>query len=84
MDPVTGTVVLSRLVAGSPEILDYFIYNGVPPDQSYGTYPAGQPDSASQAADARRRFDAGAVAAGGVPPDAEISVYSSTAPQYLQ
>lgn len=40
--PTNGSVVLSRLVNGAPQIVDYFNYAGVTPDHSYGAYPDGQ------------------------------------------
>jgi hypothetical protein len=39
----TGSLALSRLVNGQPQIVDYLNYTGLPPDQSYGDYPDGQP-----------------------------------------
>lgn len=41
--PGTGTLALARLVDGSPQILDYFNYEGVAPGQAYGSVPDGQP-----------------------------------------
>jgi hypothetical protein len=43
LSPATGSVVLSRTVGGAPQILDYFNYPAVPPNQSYGSVPDGQP-----------------------------------------
>ncbi len=39
----TGSIALSRLVGGSPQILDYLNYAGVPVNQAYGSFPDGQP-----------------------------------------
>lgn len=39
----SGSVVLSRTVNGTPQILDYFNYAGVPANQAYGSVPDGQP-----------------------------------------
>jgi len=39
----TGSLALSRLVNGQAQIVDYLNYTGLPPDQSYGDYPDGQP-----------------------------------------
>jgi hypothetical protein len=39
----SGSVVLSRTVGTSPQILDYFNYAAVPANQSYGSVPDGQP-----------------------------------------
>jgi len=39
----TGAVVLARLLDGQAQILDYLNYTGLGPDQSYGSYPDGQP-----------------------------------------
>jgi hypothetical protein len=40
--PTNGSVVLSRLVNGAPQIVDYFNYAGVEADRSYGASPDGQ------------------------------------------
>jgi len=40
--PGNGTVVLSRLVNGVAQILDYFNYRNLEPGQSYGAFPPGQ------------------------------------------
>ncbi|MEM7390861.1 MAG: lamin tail domain-containing protein, partial [Verrucomicrobiota bacterium] len=42
LDPLMGSVVLSRTVTGTPEVLDVITYQDVPPDQSFGSYPPGQ------------------------------------------
>jgi hypothetical protein len=39
----TGAVVLTRLLDGQPQILDYLNYAGVPANGSYGSVPDGQP-----------------------------------------
>ncbi|MBI5383865.1 MAG: lamin tail domain-containing protein [Verrucomicrobia bacterium] len=39
----SGTVVLSRLLDGAPQILDYFNYRDLPAGLSYGAYLDGQP-----------------------------------------
>ena len=41
--PTEGTVVLSRMLQGSPQILDYLNYTGIKADESYGSVPEGQP-----------------------------------------
>jgi hypothetical protein len=41
--PGSGTVALSRLYKGQPQIFDYLTYRDVPPDHSYGDLPDGQP-----------------------------------------
>src|SRR5262249_10564897 len=38
-----GSVALSRLVDGLPQVMDYLNYSGLGPDQSYGDFPDGQP-----------------------------------------
>jgi hypothetical protein len=42
LNRTNGAVVLSRLVNGSPQILDYLNYRDVGTNRSYGTYPTGQ------------------------------------------
>ena len=42
LNPTNGSVVLSRLVDGVPQILDYINYSDVGADRSYGSYPDGQ------------------------------------------
>ena len=42
LNPTSGSVVLSRLLAGTPQILDYINYANVGPDRSFGSYPDGQ------------------------------------------
>src|SRR6185436_10319361 len=42
LSPTNGSVVLSRLVAGTPQILDYLNYAGVAGDRSFGSFPDGQ------------------------------------------
>ncbi|HMJ91895.1 MAG TPA: lamin tail domain-containing protein, partial [Candidatus Acidoferrum sp.] len=39
----SGSIALSRLFNGVPQILDYVNYNGVLANRSYGSYPDGQP-----------------------------------------
>lgn len=43
LSPGAGSLVLSRDLAGTPQILDYINYTNVNPDLSYGSYPDGQP-----------------------------------------
>ena len=50
LNPTNGTVVLSRLIDGAPQIVDYINYRDVGADRSYGSYPDGQLSF-------RRRFD---------------------------
>lgn len=40
--PTNGSVALSRLVNGAPQIVDYFNYAGVAADRSHGASPDGQ------------------------------------------
>ncbi len=40
--PSNGVVLLSRLADGRPQVLDYFVYEGVPAGRSYGAYPPAQ------------------------------------------
>lgn len=42
LSPVAGSVALTRLLNGSPQVLDYVNYSNLPPDCSYGSYPDGQ------------------------------------------
>jgi len=42
LNPTNGAVVLSRLVNGAPQIVDYINYSNVAADRSYGSYPDGQ------------------------------------------
>ncbi len=42
LNPTNGSVVLSRTVNGSPQIVDYLNYRDVGTNRSYGTYPPGQ------------------------------------------
>lgn len=42
LPPTVGTVVLTRLWDGVPQILDYLNYPDVPPGSTYGAYPDGQ------------------------------------------
>jgi len=39
----SGSVVLSRLYGGAPQVLDYVNYSGVSAGNSYGSFPDGQP-----------------------------------------
>lgn len=41
--PADGSIALSRLVAGKPQIIDYLNYDGIKADESYGSVPDGQP-----------------------------------------
>ena len=41
--PAAGAAVLSRLLDAAPQILDYLNYRELPPGQTYGSYPDGQP-----------------------------------------
>ncbi|MCX6904237.1 MAG: lamin tail domain-containing protein, partial [Verrucomicrobia bacterium] len=43
LGPNTGSVALSRIRNGAPEVLDYINFIGIHPDHSYGSYPDGQP-----------------------------------------
>ena len=38
----SGSLALSRLYKGQPQVLDYLNYSGVPPNSSYGSWPDGQ------------------------------------------
>ncbi len=38
----TGSVALSRLYHGQPQVLDYINYTGITPGRSYGSFPDGQ------------------------------------------
>jgi len=42
LNPTGGSAVLSRLVSGTPQIVDYFNYRNVGTNRSYGTFPPGQ------------------------------------------
>ncbi len=42
LNPTNGTVYLSRMLSGSPQILDYLHYFGAEADQSFGAYPPNQ------------------------------------------
>ena len=42
LSPNTGSVALSRIFNGQPQVLDYLDYLGLPPDHSYGSVPDGQ------------------------------------------
>jgi hypothetical protein len=37
-----GSVALSKMIGGSPSVLDYLNYSDLPPDRSYGALPDGQ------------------------------------------
>ena len=39
----TGSVALTRLFNGKPQVLDFIDYLGLTPDRSYGDFPDGQP-----------------------------------------
>lgn len=43
IQPTQGSVALSRLVNGAAQIVDYLNYDGIQADESYGSYPDGQP-----------------------------------------
>ena len=43
LSPGTGSVVLSRLVNGTCQVVDYLNYSALPANQSYGDVPDGQP-----------------------------------------
>ena len=42
LNPGSGSLALSRLYKGQPQVLDYLNYSGVPPNSSYGSWPDGQ------------------------------------------
>ncbi|MCX6902644.1 MAG: lamin tail domain-containing protein [Verrucomicrobia bacterium] len=42
LTPGSGSLALSRLYKGQPQVLDYLTYSGVPPNSSYGSWPDGQ------------------------------------------
>ena len=42
LSPISGSVALSRLYEGQPQVLDYVDYTNLPPDWSYGSLPDGQ------------------------------------------
>ncbi len=42
LNPTSGSVALSRLVSGAPQIVDYFNYRSIGADRSYGAFPDGQ------------------------------------------
>jgi hypothetical protein len=42
LSPANGSVALSRLYNGQPQVLDYVNYTDLPPDWSYGSLPDGQ------------------------------------------
>jgi len=41
--PASGSIALSRLHNGEPQVLDYINYAGLHSDRSYGSFPDGQP-----------------------------------------
>jgi hypothetical protein len=41
--PGSGSVAVSRMVGGSPQVIDYVNYSGIEPGHSYGSFPDGQP-----------------------------------------
>ena len=43
VQPSQGSLALSRLVNGIPQIVDYLNYEGIKADETYGSYPDGQP-----------------------------------------
>src|SRR6202034_3451385 len=42
LSPGNGSVALSRIYNGQPQVLDYVNYTSLPPDWSYGSLPDGQ------------------------------------------
>jgi len=42
LSSVAGTLALSRLYHGQPQVLDYINYNDLGPNHSYGSFPDGQ------------------------------------------
>ena len=42
LSPTNGSVVLSRLASGAPQILDYFNYSDIATNRSFGAHPPGQ------------------------------------------
>jgi hypothetical protein len=42
LNPTNGMVILSRLLNGTPQILDYLRYHAVSPDRSWGAFPPAQ------------------------------------------
>jgi hypothetical protein len=42
LNPTNGSVVLSRSVSGTPQVLDHLNYGDVGTNRSYGSYPDGQ------------------------------------------
>jgi hypothetical protein len=43
LSPTDGSLALSRLLSGQPQIVDYLNYSGMGPNLSYGDLPDGQP-----------------------------------------
>ena len=43
LNPDAGSLALSRYVNGQPQIIDYLNFQSLPPNQSYGDVPDGQP-----------------------------------------
>ena len=43
LNPAGGAVALTRLVSGSPQLVDYLNYQPLPANYSYGDFPDGQP-----------------------------------------
>ena len=43
LNPDSGSLALSRYVDGQPQIVDYLNFESLPPNQSYGDVPDGQP-----------------------------------------
>ncbi|MBN2508309.1 MAG: lamin tail domain-containing protein [Verrucomicrobia bacterium] len=43
LPPATGSVALSRLHNGQPQVLDFLNYTALPADRSHGSFPDGQP-----------------------------------------
>ena len=43
LPPASGSIALSRLYNGAPQVLDYVNYAGLHSDKSFGSYPDGQP-----------------------------------------
>jgi len=43
LSPVSGSIVLSRIMNGTTQVVDYLNYSGLPANWSYGDVPDGQP-----------------------------------------
>jgi hypothetical protein len=42
LPPVSGSIALSRLYNGQPQVLDFLDYTNIPANDSYGSFPDGQ------------------------------------------